>query len=227
MFENIFSSVNIALVNEMKVICDSLDVDVNEVVEAANTKPYGFMKFVPGPGVGGHCIKPDPYYLSWAAQKAGVVTKFINLAGEINDSMPIWVFNKIQSTLNENNKCVNNSKILALGLSYKKNVNDTRESPSIDVVNLLLKNGATVDAFDPVIGFKVFPEIPYEKFNLVVSAEQLDLRSYDAVVILTDHDEVVKYLYGSQSDRIITPVIDTRNCINRERIINHERIIKA
>ncbi len=189
--ENIFRSVNIALVNELKVVYDRMGVDIWEVLDAAATKPFGFMKFSPGPGLGGHCIPLDPFYLTWKAREYGLSTRFIELAGEVNVSMPHYVIEKLQSGLNEREKSMKGSRILVLGLAYKKDIDDTRESPSFELITLLLARGATVQYHDPHV-----PEAPpvrswptFPALRSVPLTPEL-VRSVDAVLIATDHSSV-------------------------------------
>ena len=156
LLENIHRAVNIGLVNELKPVAESLDIDIYEVIRAAATKPFGFMPYFPGPGLGGHCIPIDPFYLAWKAREFGINTKFIELAGEINSSMPSYVVNKVSDSLNNICKPINKSNILILGISYKKNIDDARESPSLEIINLLLKKGAYINFNDPY--FDEFPK---------------------------------------------------------------------
>ncbi len=151
LLENIFSSINIALVNELKIVFDKMGIDVWEVIEAASTKPFGYTPFYPGPGLGGHCIPIDPFYLTWKAREYEISTKFIELAGEINTAMPEYVVSKVNHALNENRKCLKGSKILLLGLSYKKDIDDLRESPSLKLIELLQDEGAIVDYSDDYV----------------------------------------------------------------------------
>ncbi len=186
--ENIHRAVNIGLVNELKVIADKMDIDIYEVINAAATKPFGFTPYYPGPGLGGHCIPIDPFYLSWKAKEYGMNTRFIELAGEINTSMPHFVIKKSAQALNNQGKSVRNSKILVLGLSYKKNVDDLRESPSLEIINELVKMGADVCFFDPY-----FESIPStRKYNLEnvksIELSAKNLESKDMVILSTDHD---------------------------------------
>ena len=153
--ENIHRAVNIGLVNELKMVADKMDIDIYEVINAAATKPFGFTPFYPGPGLGGHCIPIDPYYLTWKAKAMGMNTHFIELAGEINKTMPYYVIQKISETLNGVEKAIKNSRILILGLAYKKNVDDLRESPSLELIDILIDKGAHVDYYDPY--FKSIP----------------------------------------------------------------------
>ncbi len=188
LLENIFRSVNIALVNELKMIFDRMDIDVWEVIEAAKTKPFGFTPFYPGPGLGGHCIPIDPFYLSWKAAEHGVWARFIELAGEINTQMPRWVVGKVGWALNEERKSLKGSKVLVLGLAYKADIDDDRESPSYEVIEHLEEAGATVDYCDPY-----FPKArPTRKHDLARSSVALSrevLAAYDAVVVVTAHQE--------------------------------------
>ncbi len=186
LLENIHRAVNIGLVNEMKIVSEALGVDIHEVIDAAATKPFGFTPYYPGPGIGGHCIPIDPFYLTWKAKKLGVHTKFIELAGEINNSMPAKVVNKGLSILKENKKNIKMSKILLLGLAYKKDVDDMRESPAIKIMELFEKEGSEVSYSDPFI--KSFPKLrnyKYEKESIKISPESLN--QFDLVVITTDH----------------------------------------
>lgn len=186
LLENIHRAVNIGLVNEMKIVSEALGVDIHEVIDAAATKPFGFTPYYPGPGIGGHCIPIDPFYLTWKAKKLGVHTKFIELAGEINNSMPAKVVDKGLSILKENKKNIKMSKILLLGLAYKKDVDDMRESPAIKIMELFEKEGSEVSYSDPFI--KSFPKLrnyKYEKESIKISPESLN--QFDLVVITTDH----------------------------------------
>jgi UDP-N-acetyl-D-glucosamine dehydrogenase len=188
LLENIHRAVNIGLVNEMKIVADRMNIDIFEVIDAAATKPFGFTPYYPGPGLGGHCIPIDPFYLTWKAREFGVHTRFIELAGEINQGMPRFVFEKLATALNEAGKPVKGSRVLVLGIAYKKNVDDMRESPAVEVMELLRANGAQLDYSDPHV--PRFPPMREHKFDLAsvdVSAEML--ASYDAVVVATDHDD--------------------------------------
>lgn len=219
LMENIFRAVNIALVNELKVIFEKMDIDVWEVIEAAKTKPFGYMPFYPGPGLGGHCIPIDPFYLTWKAREYGITTRFIELAGEVNVSMPNYVAEKILSALNRAGKKISACRILLLGLAYKKNVDDERESVTYKIIDLLQKQGAQVDYNDPLI-----PEIKqtreHEKLKGKKSVPLNELASYDLTAILTDHSD---YDYESivKNSKI---VIDTRNAC---KDIKSKKIIKA
>ncbi len=189
--ENIFRSVNIALVNELKIIYDRLDIDVWEVLDAAATKPFGFMRFNPGPGLGGHCIPLDPFYLAWRAREAGVPTKFIELAGEINTAMPGYVINKLQAALNEHGKAMNGARVLVLGLAYKPDIDDPRESPAFDIIDRLLALGAAVSYHDPHIPaaprMRSWPNLPPMESQPLTEES---LQSVDATILITDHKAV-------------------------------------
>lgn len=188
LLENIHRSVNIGLVNEMKIIADRMGIDIYEVIDAAATKPFGFTPYYPGPGLGGHCIPIDPFYLTWKAREYGLSTHFIELAGEINRDMPEWVVTKITDALNERQKSLKGSRILALGIAYKRDVDDMRESPSVLVMEILRDRGALVDYSDPNV--PVFPKMREHKFDLKsVDLTPDMLASYDAVVLLTDHSD--------------------------------------
>jgi UDP-N-acetyl-D-glucosamine dehydrogenase len=204
LLENIYRCVNIALVNEMKQLCHRMDIDIFEVIDAAKTKPFGFQAFYPGPGLGGHCIPIDPFYLSWKAKQFDFRTKFIDIAGEVNIGMPYYVVEAAATALNDRRKPVKGSKILVLGLAYKKDIDDLRESPSLAIIELLQKRGAQVFYNDPY-----FPSVGRGRhYNLNMTCTPLDhLEQYDCVMIVTDHSD-----YNYQ--RIVKDsqlVIDTRN----------------
>jgi UDP-N-acetyl-D-glucosamine dehydrogenase len=203
LLENTFRAVNIGLVNEMAIVCDKLGVNVWEVIDAAATKPFGFMKFSPGPGIGGHCIPLDPHYLAWKMRTLNYKTRFIDLASEINSEMPALVMEKIGRALNQDRKAVNGSRILVLGVAYKKDIDDMRESPALDVIRLLEQQGAQVSYHDPFV-----PSLK-EDGRTINSAALTDaeLENADAVVIITDHTSV-DYQRVVNRARI---VIDTRN----------------
>ena len=209
--ENIFRSVNIALVNELKVVFAAMGVDVWEVIDAAKTKPFGFMPFYPGPGLGGHCIPIDPFYLTWKAREYGLSTRFIELAGEVNTAMPKYVVSRVAEALNSNGKAVNGSRILVLGLAYKANVDDTRESPSFVLMEHLKSQGAEVSYHDPHV-----PVIPrtreHAQWEGVKSIEwnQSNISSYDAVLISTAH-QCIDYAELAAWSKTI---IDTRNVMS-------------
>jgi UDP-N-acetyl-D-glucosamine dehydrogenase len=186
LLENIHRSVNIGLANEMKLIADRMGIDIYEVIDAAATKPFGFTPYYPGPGLGGHCIPIDPFYLTWKAREFGLSTHFIELAGEINRNMPEWVVGKISGALNDRRKSLNGSRILALGIAYKRDVDDMRESPSVFVMEHLRDHGAIIAYSDPNV--PKFPQMREHQFDLV--SETLtaqSIASFDAIVLLTDH----------------------------------------
>jgi len=209
LLENTFRSVNIGLVNEMAMVCDRLGVDVWEVIEAAGTKPFGFMKFTPGPGIGGHCIPLDPHYLAWKMRTLNYKTRFIDLASEINSNMPDYVVEKVARALNDVRKPVAGSRVLVLGVAYKKNIDDVRESPALDVIRLLEARGAEVSYHDPYVDR--IREEGTEHVGVPLSREIL--AASDAVVIVTDHDNVD---YGLVVDHAPL-VVDTRNATARVR----------
>jgi len=206
--ENIFRSVNIALVNELKVIYERMGIDIWKVIDAAKTKPFGFMPFYPGPGLGGHCIPIDPFYLTWKAREFGLHTRFIELAGEINTAMPEYVVEKIADALNSEGKPLKDSKILLLGMAYKPNIEDDRESPSYVIMELLEKKGANVYYNDPHI-----PKIKYTRRHIALAGREsvAVTDSHDAIVICTAHDEYKVMDFS----RYTIPVIDTRNCVSK------------
>ena len=219
LMENIFRSVNIALVNELKVVFDKMGIDVWEVIEASSTKPFGFMPFYPGPGLGGHCIPIAPFYLTWKAREYKANTRFIELAGEVNISMPEYVIQKSFMALNQSEKSIKNSKILLLGLAYKKNVDDHRESVTFKIMDLLRQNGATVDYNDPYIP-EIMPVREYKQFVGKKSVPLENLSQYDLTIILTDHSSYDYEAIVEQSKI----VVDTRNACGK---IKSEKIIKA
>lgn len=187
LLENIHRAVNIGLVNELKIVCDAMKIDIREVIDAAATKPFGFTAYYPGPGLGGHCIPIDPFYLTWKAREYGLHTRFIELAGEINSSMPDWVVSKLMDALNERGKALKGSKVLVLGIAYKKNVDDMRESPSVFLMEKLQAKGAVISYSDPHV--PVFPKMREHHFDLSsveITAEAL--KTYDCVLIATNHD---------------------------------------
>ena len=205
LLENTFRSINIGLANEMALMCDRLGVDVWEIIEAAGTKPFGFMKFYPGPGLGGHCIPIDPFYLSWKMKLLNYNAKFIELAGEINSSMPEYVVTLVADGLNMKRKTINGSKVLIIGVSYKKDIDDTRESPALDVMKLLEARGANLEYHDPFVERIVLNG----KELRSVDIDENKLKSYDAVVIITDHSNIDYQMIQKYS----SIVVDTRNAI--------------
>ena len=222
--ENIFRSVNIALVNELKVIYDKMGIDVWEVIEAAKTKPFGFMPFYPGPGLGGHCIPIDPFYLTWKAREFNVATRFIELAGQINTAMPALVVDRLRTALDAHAKRgLNGSKVLVLGVAYKKNIDDMRESPALSLIELIEHAGAFVDYHDPFI-----PVIPSTRDHAHLAGRKSvawtanQLATYDAILIATDHDGVDFSLLSAQT----MLVVDTRNACARAGVTG-SHIVKA
>ena len=217
LLENIYRCVNIALVNELKQLCLRMDIDIHEVIDAAKTKPFGFQAFYPGPGLGGHCIPIDPFYLSWKAREFDFRTRFIELAGEVNTAMPYFVLEQMAAALNERGKAFKDSKVLILGVAYKRDIDDLRESPSLTIIELLRKRGAVVSYNDPY-----FPTVGRgRKYELNMTCVPLEhLEQYDAVVIVTDHSS---YEYA----RIVNDaqlVIDTRNAT---RGIDSPKIVRC
>ncbi|MCK9237710.1 MAG: nucleotide sugar dehydrogenase [Thiopseudomonas sp.] len=205
LLENIHRAVNIGLVNEMKIVADRMGIDIFEVIDAAATKPFGFTPYYPGPGLGGHCIPIDPFYLTWKAREFGLHTRFIELSGELNKAMPGYVLGKLMDGLNSQGKALSKSKVLVLGISYKKNVDDMRESPSVEVMELIRDKGAEVAYSDPHV--PVFPKMRAHKFDLTsVELTAESLASYDAVVLTTNHDRF-DYDLIKQHAKLI---IDTR-----------------
>jgi UDP-N-acetyl-D-glucosamine dehydrogenase len=205
LLENIYRAVNISLVNELKMIADRMNLDIWEIVDAAATKPFGFNAFYPGPGLGGHCIPIDPFYLTWKASEYNIHTRFIELAGEINTAMPQWVISKVADSLNKQSKSLNNSKILILGLAYKKNINDTRESPSVKLIELLRESGAVVYYSDPFV--PTFPKMRKYQFEMTsVEITPEKLSEMDCVLVATDHDDFDYALIQKHSKLIV----DTR-----------------
>ncbi len=205
--ENTFRSVNIGMVNEMAIVCDKLGVDVWEVIEAAATKPFGYMKFLPGPGIGGHCIPIDPHYLAWKMRTLNYKTRFIDIAGEVNSEMPLFWARKVQAALNDAAMAVNGSDILLLGLAYKPNIGDMRESPALDIIRLLEAQGARVSYHDPHV-----PRLEEEgRVRTSVALTPETLRAADCVVIATDHDTIDFALVSAHAPR----VVDCRNALAR------------
>jgi UDP-N-acetyl-D-glucosamine dehydrogenase len=210
LLENIFRSVNIALVNELKVVYDAMGIDVWEVIRAAKTKPFGFMAFYPGPGLGGHCIPIDPFYLTWKAREYGQNTRFIELAGEVNTSMPLHVVHRVADALNSRKKSTNGSKILLVGLAYKANVDDMRESPTFTLMHLLEDRGAKVEYYDPYVPV-ITPTREHANYTgrKSVGWSKDEISKYDAVLIATAHDSVNYKELAQWADLIV----DTRNAM--------------
>jgi len=218
LLENIHRAVNIGLVNEMKMVADKMGIDIYEVIQAAATKPFGFVPYYPGPGLGGHCIPIDPFYLTWKAREYGVNTRFIELAGEVNSYMPRWVVGKVAEALNSVSKSVKGSRILVLGIAYKKNVDDVRESPSVEIMQQLREMGAKVEYSDPY--FPEFPAMRHYEFDLESQpSDEAALQDYDCVLIGTDHD-VFDYEAIFRSARL---VVDTRGRTKEQ----NERVFRA
>jgi UDP-N-acetyl-D-glucosamine dehydrogenase len=221
LLENIFRSVNIALVNEMKMILDRMEIDVWEVIEAASTKPFGFMPFYPGPGLGGHCIPIDPFYLTWKAREYELSTRFIELAGEVNTFMPYYVVNKVVDALNEHKKSINSAKILILGLAYKKDIDDLRESPSLKLIEILSDKGALVDYHDPYIPH-LRPTRHYNFDRKSIELKPKNIKAYDVVLISTNHS-IFDMNFIVENSQL---VVDTRNAC-KQVISGKEKIYKA
>ena len=208
LLENTFRSVNIGLVNEMAIVCDKLGVDVWEVIEAASTKPFGFMKFLPGPGLGGHCIPIDPHYLAWKMRGLNYKTRFIDLAGELNTEMPLFWVRKVAEALNGQGKAVQGAVVLVLGVAYKRDIDDIRESPALDIIRLLADQGARVTYFDPHV--PTFAENGHEFRSVPLTPETV--AAADCVMIVTDHT-AVDYRMIRRNARL---VVDTRNAMPKE-----------
>ena len=219
--ENVYRCINIAMVNELKMVFDRMDIDIWEVINAASTKPFGFKAFYPGPGLGGHCIPIDPFYLTWKARQYDMPTRFIELAGEINTNMPHYVITKTMEALNECKKSLKGSKVLVLGLAYKKDIDDLRESPSVELIELLRKKGAKVDYNDPYI-----PRTHKQRqHDLRMTSKKLStkmLAGYDVVLISTDHSDY-DYDWIVQNSKL---VVDTRNATVAVRK-GRQKIVKA
>ncbi|ACD95224.1 nucleotide sugar dehydrogenase [Trichlorobacter lovleyi] len=218
LLENIHRAVNIGLVNEMKIVADKMGIDIHEVIRAAATKPFGFTAYYPGPGLGGHCIPIDPFYLTWKAREYGLHTRFIELAGEVNSSMPEWVLTKVAEGLNNHCKSIKGSKVLVLGIAYKKNVDDMRESPSVEIMEQLRDKGALISYADPHV--PVFPQMREHRFELSsVDVTEQSLKGYDCVIVATNHDKF-DYALIKQHAALI---VDTRGVYLEPA----ENIIKA
>jgi UDP-N-acetyl-D-glucosamine dehydrogenase len=218
LLENTFRAVNIGLVNEIAIICDKLGVDVWEVIDAAATKPFGFMKFTPGPGIGGHCIPLDPHYLAWKMRTLNYKTRFIDLASEINSAMPDYVVEKVARALNDDRKAVNGSRVLVLGIAYKRDIDDMRESPALDVMRLLEQRGAEVVYHDPHVAR--YREEGVEHAGVALTAEELGRA--DAVVIVTDHS-VTDWAFVVEHAGL---VVDTRNATAKVAAGARARIVR-
>lgn len=213
LLENIFRSVNIAMVNELKVLFERMGIDVWEVIEAASSKPFGFMPFYPGPGLGGHCIPIDPFYLTWRARQYELATRFIELAGEINTNMPFYVVTRAADALNTRRKSLNGSSVLIVGLAYKPNVNDVRESPALRILELLSEKGTELSYHDPYV-----PRTePMRKYDFKLESEPLtpeNLKTKDLVIIVTDHDDIDYRGLAEHAELIV----DTRNALRKRGV---------
>ena len=218
LLENIQRSVNIGMMNEMKIIASEMDIDIHEVIRAASTKPFGFIPYYPGPGIGGHCIPIDPFYLTWKVKEYGLQAKFIELAGEMNRYMPNWVVSVVTDALNQEGKPIRNARILILGIAYKKNIDDMRESPATMIMEILQDKGALVDYSDPY--FKKFPKMRNYSFSLEsIEINKKSLSLYDVVLLITDHDDFDYEMILNHSEILI----DTRGVYEE----NRENLIKA
>jgi len=219
--ENVYRAVNIALVNELKIAFERMGINVWDVIEAAKTKPFGFQPFYPGPGLGGHCIPIDPFYLTWKAREYGVATRFIELAGEINAGMPAYVIQKLMEALNERGKALKGSRVLVLGAAYKRDTDDSRESPGLEIMEDLFHKGAKVDYSDPHL-----PRLPFvrrHKIDLAsVPLTETSLRQYDAVLLVTDHSRFPYELIH----RSATLIVDSRNAF-RARGLGGPHVVSA
>lgn len=223
LLENIFRSVNIAMVNELKILFDRMDIDIWEVIGAASTKPFGFMPFYPGPGLGGHCIPIDPFYLTWRARQYELTTRFIELAGEVNTNMPFYVVDRAADALNEQCKSLKGSKVMVIGLAYKPNVNDDRESPAWRILELLREKGAEISYHDPYI-----PRTERtRKYDFQLHSEPLtpeNVASKDLIVIVTDHDNIDYERLAAHAGL----VVDTRNALRKRSVeVGRGRLILA
>ncbi|MCX7797367.1 MAG: nucleotide sugar dehydrogenase [Melioribacter sp.] len=221
LLENIYRSVNIALVNELKIVFEKMNIDIWEVIEAAKTKPFGFQAFYPGPGLGGHCIPIDPFYLTWKAREYEVNTKFIELAGEINTFQPYHVVERALEVLNEHRKTLKGSKVLILGAAYKKNIDDLRESPSLKLIEILRDKGAKVDYNDPYVP-KLPPTRKYKFDMKSVELSKEKIRNYDLIILATDHDDY-NYPFIRKNAKLI---LDTRNAF-KIKGLNEGNVYKA
>lgn len=214
LLENIHRSVNIGLANEMKVVASAMGLDIFEIVDAAKTKPFGFTAYYPGPGIGGHCIPIDPFYLTWKAREFGLHTRFIELSGEINRSMPEYVVRQLISGLNERKLPLNGSKVLVLGIAYKSNIDDVRESPSVHIMELLRDNGADVSYSDPYV--QTFPKMREHSFDLSSVELSADvIKSYDAIILATNHSDFDYEMIKKEASLIVdTRGVYSQNCDN-------------
>lgn len=219
LLENIHRSVNIGLVNEMKVLADKMHIDIHEVIDAAATKPFGFVPYYPGPGIGGHCIPIDPFYLTWKAREYGMHTRFIELAGEINSAMPKWVVGRVMDALNQRQKALKSAKVLVLGIAYKSDVDDMRESPSVHVMEILREKGAEVAYSDPYV--PMFPKMREHQFELSsVNLNPESLTQFDCVILTTQHKAFDYQMIAEHASLII----DTRGAF---RHFEQDNIVRA
>ncbi len=217
LLENTFRMINIGLVNEIALMCDRMGINVWEVIDAAKTKPFGFMPFYPGPGLGGHCIPIDPFYLSWKTKQAGMEARFIELAGYINGQMPHFVVDKIQNALNEHVKPLKGSHVHVMGVAYKRDIDDVRESPALDIIHLLERRGTRITYSDPFV-----PKINADGIVMEAIDAAAGIASADCVVIVTDHKDFdYKDLVGSA--RLI---VDTRNALKGVEVIQHRAVVR-
>ncbi|RKY03887.1 MAG: nucleotide sugar dehydrogenase, partial [Planctomycetota bacterium] len=219
--ENVYRCINIAMVNELKTVFDRMGIDVWEVIRAAATKPFGFQPFYPGPGLGGHCIPIDPFYLTWKARQYGIPTRFIELAGEINTDMPHFVIHKVMEALNDKKKSLNGSKVLVLGLAYKPDIDDVRESPSLELIELLKEGGAKVNYNDPYLP-QTHKMREYDLKMKSVSLTAAKVKSYDCVLIATNHSDY-DYKWIVKNAKL---VVDTRNATANVKT-GRGKIVKA
>ena len=218
LLENAYRLVNISTVNELSLLCDRMGLDIWEIIDAASTKPYGFQAFYPGPGLGGHCIPIDPFYLTWKAREYDFSTRFIELAGEINAHMPYYVIQRVMEALNANGKSMNGAKVLVLGVAYKKNVDDLRESPSLELIRILRDKGAKVDYHDPLIPVAISHRRGFKMHSTTLNKRTIG--KYDCVLIATDHSSY-DYKWIVENSQM---VVDTRNATSR---IKNNKIVKA
>ena len=211
LFENVFRSINIGLVNEMKKICHKMNMNIHEIIEAASSKPYGFFKFLPGPGLGGHCIPIDPFYLSWKAKKYNLDAEFISLAGKINRSMPAWVISRVSNFFKKKRKTLKRKKILILGVAYKKNINDTRESPAFEIIKILKKKyKALVEYHDPFV--PIIKNLRNHDISMrSIKITPKKIREFDIIILVTDHDNLNYKLLEKHSNLLV----DTRDVVDK------------
>ncbi|MSR42286.1 MAG: nucleotide sugar dehydrogenase, partial [Phycisphaerales bacterium] len=222
LLENIFRAVNIAMVNEMKIVLSAMGIDIWEVIRAASTKPFGFMPFYPGPGLGGHCIPIDPFYLTWKAKETGHSTRFIELAGEINTAMPAFVIDRVADALNEQSKPVKGSRVLVLGLAYKADIDDVRESPSFELIDLLQRRGAIVEYHDPHCP-ATWAGRRHDLQMTSIALTASSIAAFDCVLIATAHAAVDYSLVAQHA----VLVIDTRDAMRKFASVLGARLVRA